>query len=125
MRKERVLSADLGRKLGAYRAPPRPHPLEPEAEWDRRYAMDAELLTRLVEGGTVLATVDFVDTRYPGCVGVALTPTLSGRIPRSRLQLNGCRGRYERLREVRLGEQLLVYLVTADGQLKNIVLGEA
>ncbi len=126
MRKERVVSAELGRRIGAFRGPPPRDPLTFEQETERCYELDADLLARLLGGATVLATVTWIDNRHPRKVGVALTPTLGGKIPQSRLSLRGyCRGRNERLGELRLGEQLLVYLVSIDGALKQIILGEA
>ncbi len=126
MRKERVVSAELGRRIGAFRGPPPRELLTFEQETDRCHELDADLLARLLDGATVLATVTWIDNRHPRKVGVTLTPTLGGTIPQSRLSLRGCyRGRNERLGELRLGEQLLVYLVSIDGALEQIILGEA
>ena len=125
MRKERVLSADLARRIGAFRGAPERVQLTFEQEVDRLHELDAELLGKLLDGGTVLATVNWIDTSHPRKVGVMLTPTWHATIPQSRLSLRGYRGRNERLGELRLGEQVLVYLVSIDGALEQVVLGEA
>lgn len=119
------MSADLARRIGAFRGPPERAQLTFEQEVDRFHELDAELLGKLLDGGTVLATVNWIDTSHPRKVGVMLSPTWQATIPQSRLSLRGYRGRNERLGELRLGEQLLVYLVSIDGALEQVVLGEA